>query len=77
MVGQILCIVLFLWSFSHSSAALELSPLKSDPYVGDLETLKEKKAVRILVSADLGFYYIQNGKPKGLSLSLFMSLNAI
>ncbi|MEF1307432.1 transporter substrate-binding domain-containing protein, partial [Vibrio owensii] len=50
----------------HTSAALELSPLKSDPYVGDLDTLKEKKAVRILVSADLGFYYIQNGKPKGI-----------
>lgn len=66
MVGKILCIVLCLWSFSHTSAALELSPLKSDPYVGDLDTLKEKKAVRILVSADLGFYYVQNGKPKGI-----------
>ncbi|WP_199437312.1 lytic transglycosylase F [Vibrio owensii] len=66
MVGKILCIVLCLWSFSHTSAALELSPLKSDPYVGDLDTLKEKKAVRILASADLGFYYIQNGKPKGI-----------
>ncbi|MFV8458483.1 transglycosylase SLT domain-containing protein [Vibrio owensii] len=66
MVGKLLCITLSLWSFSHSSSALELSPLKSEPYVGDLDTLKEKKAVRILVSADLGFYYIQNGKPKGI-----------
>lgn len=66
MMAKILCIVLSLWSFSFACSGLELSPLKSEPYVGDLDTLKEKKAIRILVSADLGFYYVQNGRPKGI-----------
>ncbi|MDG2996998.1 lytic transglycosylase F [Vibrio parahaemolyticus] len=74
MVSKVLCIILFLWAFSHISVALELSPLKSEPYVGDLEKLKEKKAIRILVSADLGFYYIQNGKPKGIISELIYEL---
>ncbi len=74
MVSKVLCIILFLWAFSHIGVALELSPLKSEPYVGDLEKLKEKKAIRILVSADLGFYYIQNGKPKGIISELIYEL---
>ncbi|MCC4222408.1 lytic transglycosylase F [Vibrio campbellii] len=74
MMSKVLCIALFLLSFSFSTPALELSPLRAEPYVGDLEVLKEKKAVRILVSADLGFYYIQNGKPKGIISELIHEL---
>ncbi|WP_155483723.1 transporter substrate-binding domain-containing protein, partial [Vibrio campbellii] len=74
MMGKVLCIALFLLSFSFSTPALELSPLRAEPYIGDLEVLKEKKAVRILVSADLGFYYIQNGKPKGIISELIHEL---
>ena len=32
--------------------------------MGDLDVLKTKGTVRVLVSADLGFYYIEDGKPK-------------
>ncbi|WP_370447480.1 transglycosylase SLT domain-containing protein [Vibrio ouci] len=52
--------------FSSSALALELSPLSSQPYVGDFEKLKKRGVVRVLVSADLGFYYIEGGKPKGI-----------
>ncbi|EDP58938.1 amino-acid abc transporter binding protein [Vibrio sp. AND4] len=74
IMTKLLCITLFLWAFSLASPALELSPLKSEPYVGDLEVLKQKKAVRILVSADLGFYYIQNGQPRGIISELIHEL---
>lgn len=46
--------------------ALELSPLAQVPYTGDLDSLKKKGTVRVLVSADLGFYYIEKGQPKGI-----------
>lgn len=52
--------------FSQFSHALELSPLSNKPYMGDLDVLKTKGTVRVLVSADLGFYYIEDGKPKGI-----------
>ena len=48
------------------SNALELSPLSNEPYQGDLDTLSKKGMVRVLVSADLGFYFIEDGKPKGI-----------
>lgn len=49
-----------------SSMALELSPLSAKPYLGDFPELKKRGVVRVLVSADLGFYYIEGGKPKGI-----------
>lgn len=52
--------------FTTGATALELSPLSSKPYLGDFEDLKKKGVIRVLVSADLGFYYIEGGKPKGI-----------
>ncbi|MFM2587298.1 transglycosylase SLT domain-containing protein [Vibrio sp. TBV020] len=52
--------------FSSVGLALELSPLSSQPYVGDFSELKKRGVIRVLVSADLGFYYIEGGKPKGI-----------
>lgn len=46
--------------------ALELTPLSNEPYTGDLDSLVEKRVIRVLVSADLGFYYIEKGQPKGI-----------
>nr|WP_299694643.1 lytic transglycosylase F [uncultured Vibrio sp.] len=40
--------------------------MSNKPYVGDLDVLKTKGTVRVLVSADLGFYYIEDGRPKGI-----------
>ncbi|CAH0527030.1 Membrane-bound lytic murein transglycosylase F [Vibrio hippocampi] len=51
-------------------SALELTPLGNTPYTGDLDTLVEKRVVRVLVSADLGFYYIEKGQPKGVGAEL-------
>ncbi|PMG32542.1 lytic transglycosylase F [Vibrio breoganii] len=51
---------------SFSTQALELSPLLSNTYTGDYKTLKDKGVVRALVSADLGFYYVEGGRPKGI-----------
>nr|WP_216611936.1 lytic transglycosylase F [Vibrio sp. RE86] len=52
--------------FTTGVAALELSPLSSKPYLGDFQDLKKRGVIRVLVSADLGFYYIEGGKPKGI-----------
>lgn len=46
--------------------ALELSPLSKEPYVGDFDRLSKRNVIRVLVSADLGFYYVEAGKPKGI-----------
>lgn len=61
-------VVLLAIALSYSSFvfSLELSPLSSQPYKGDFSELKKRGVVRVLVSADLGFYYIEGGKPKGI-----------
>lgn len=61
---------LCVWMTCFSSIALELIPLSSQPYTGDLDALVKKRVVRVLVSADLGFYYIENGQPKGVGAEL-------
>lgn len=58
--------ILLLLFIPNLVASLELSPLAQVPYVGDLDSLKKKGTVRVLVSADLGFYYIEKGQPKGI-----------
>ncbi|MCW0469200.1 hypothetical protein OH492_09550 [Vibrio chagasii] len=37
-----------------------------ESYVGDFWLWKEKGVVRVLVSGDIGFYHIENGKPKAI-----------
>ncbi|TKF44124.1 transporter substrate-binding domain-containing protein [Vibrio lentus] len=34
--------------------------------MGDFDALQKKGVVRVLVSGDVGFYHIENGKPKGI-----------
>ncbi|WP_194437602.1 lytic transglycosylase F [Vibrio fluminensis] len=50
--------------------ALSLTPLDRAPYFGDLNKLEKKGVIRVLVSADLGFYYIEQGQPKGILAEL-------
>ena len=57
-------IIIALVSFTANS--IELSPLSDKPYLGDWPVMKEKGVIRVLVSADLGFYYIDRGRPKGV-----------
>ena len=61
-----LLLVIVFVVFSLPLRALELSPLSNAPYTGDLDTLSEKRVLRVLVSADLGFYYIEKGQPRGI-----------
>lgn len=65
---SLLLITLLLWGQPASS--LTLSPLQQTPYLGDLPVLKKKGVIRILVAADLGFYYIEGGRPKGIIAEL-------
>ncbi|CAM3074527.1 lytic transglycosylase F [Vibrio rarus] len=51
---------------SLPTQALELSPLQKTAYSGDFDVIKEKGVVRALVAADLGFYYVEGGRPKGI-----------
>ncbi|MGB1320609.1 MAG: transglycosylase SLT domain-containing protein [Vibrio gallaecicus] len=64
-VSRLILLILIV-GFTPLLNALELSPLSNAPYVGDLDQLKKKGTVRVLVSADLGFYFIEDGKPKGI-----------
>lgn len=61
-----LLLLILMVVYVPTSNALELSPLSNEPYQGDLGTLSKKGMVRVLVSADLGFYFIEDGKPKGI-----------
>lgn len=67
---QFFALILMASSLSLSTYALELSPLTSKPYTGDLAVIEKKKVFRVLVSADLGFYYIEDGQPKGIVAEL-------
>lgn len=63
-----ICLSLLLASFS--AVGLTLSPLAGPTYTGDLAVLEKKRVIRVLVSADLGFYYIEDGLPKGIIAEL-------
>lgn len=69
MVRFLLFLSLF-WACFNQAWALSLSPLEKKPYFGDLPELEKRGAIRILVAADLGFYYIEGGKPKGILAEL-------
>ncbi|MDA9558141.1 lytic transglycosylase F [Vibrio sp.] len=59
-------LLLTILTFTSSAMALELSPFQQEPYTGDLDKLKKKGVLRVLVAEDLGFYYVENGRPKGI-----------
>jgi membrane-bound lytic murein transglycosylase MltF len=46
--------------------ALVLSPKSVTPHHGDFDEIVETGQLRVLVAADLGFYYIESGRPKGI-----------
>ncbi|MBW3697039.1 lytic transglycosylase F [Vibrio sp. T187] len=69
-VKKLLIILSILICAPFKLGALELSPLSKEPYTGDLDELTKKNIVRVLVSADLGFYYIEGGRPKGIIAEL-------
>lgn len=69
MPKRVLGIVIF-WVLSFWANAIELSPLSQKPYLGDWPALQAKGVIRVLVSADLGFYYIEGGRPKGIGAEL-------
>ncbi|ULN63082.1 transporter substrate-binding domain-containing protein [Vibrio gigantis] len=58
--------LIFLSIISKSAFGLELPDDVLESYVGDFSELREKGVVRVLVSGDMGFYHIENGKPKGI-----------
>lgn len=51
---------------SSVSGAFQITPQKYERYTGDLPVMEEKRVIRVLVAADLGFYYLDRGQPKGL-----------
>lgn len=55
---------------SSTALGLTLTPLTGPTYTGDLSVLEKKRVLRVLVSADLGFYYIEDGLPKGIIAEL-------
>ncbi|WP_425509203.1 transglycosylase SLT domain-containing protein [Vibrio ziniensis] len=61
---------LFFLLFTLPVSSIELSPLSDKPYIGDWPLLKEKGVIRVVVSADLGFYYVEAGRPKGIGAEL-------
>ncbi|KLV07024.1 amino acid ABC transporter substrate-binding protein [Photobacterium aquae] len=46
--------------------AFEIATIPEDKYTGDFSVMQDVGVIRILVAADLGFYYLDNGQPKGM-----------
>ncbi len=67
---KFLFFITFIQCGISSSHALALYPLSSSPYTGGLKTIEKKKVIRVLVAVDLGFYYIEDGQPKGILAEL-------
>ncbi|KII77411.1 lytic transglycosylase F [Vibrio renipiscarius] len=65
-----LSITLLLILLPLQAWAISLAPLQKEPHTGDLSVLEKKGLIRVLVSADLGFYYIEAGQPKGIIAEL-------
>ncbi|CDT86133.1 Amino-acid abc transporter binding protein (modular protein) [Vibrio coralliirubri] len=59
-------VLVFLSLISKSTLGFEIPDNALESYVGDFSALREKGVVRVLVSGDMGFYHIENGKPKGI-----------
>ena len=59
-----LCLLLV----SFQTHAVQLAPLSGSEYVGDLAELEKKRVLRVLVAADLGFYYIEDGITKASTI---------
>ncbi|MBC7004395.1 lytic transglycosylase F [Photobacterium sp. BZF1] len=51
---------------SSVCGAFQITPQKYERYTGDLPVMEEERVIRVLVAADLGFYYLDRGQPKGL-----------
>ena len=66
-----LCLLLI----SFHTHAIQLAPLNGSEYVGDLAVLEKKRVLRVLVAADLGFYYIEDGITKGIVADLLQHFN--
>ncbi|WP_375320351.1 transglycosylase SLT domain-containing protein [Aliivibrio logei] len=60
---KLIFILLFLPNIVLS---IELAPLTNTSYLGDFDSLKKKGVIRVLVSTELGFYQIIDGKPIGI-----------
>jgi len=69
-MSRVVLSLVLIWFSISSASALSLSPLQKEPYFGDLPELESKGVIRVLVSADLGFYYVEDGKPKGILAEL-------
>lgn len=52
--------------FATPTHGFEIAPfITKDRFTGDWDTIKKHGVLRVLVSADLGFYYLDNGHPEG------------
>ncbi|GAL04197.1 transglycosylase Slt family [Photobacterium aphoticum] len=54
------------------SLAFEVAPLPPEKYTGDLPVMQEHGTIRVLVAADLGFYYLDRGRPKGMTSEMLL-----
>ena len=52
--------------------SIELAPISHSSYLGDYNELEKKGVIRILVSVEVGFYQVSDGKPIGI-ISEFLS----
>ncbi|WGS59265.1 transglycosylase SLT domain-containing protein [Vibrio lentus] len=59
-------VLVFISIISKSAFGFEVPDNAHKSYIGDFDVLQKKGVVRVLVSGDVGFYHIENGKPKGI-----------
>lgn len=62
----IIAIMISIVFVTTSANAIEISPIPTIRHTGDLNAIKDEGVIRVLVAADLGFYYLDKGRPKGV-----------
>ncbi|MGR5078229.1 transglycosylase SLT domain-containing protein [Photobacterium swingsii] len=62
----IILLLISITLLTTTAKAIEISPIPTVRHTGDLNTIKDEGVIRVLVAADLGFYYLDKGKPKGV-----------
>ncbi|MGF1725592.1 transglycosylase SLT domain-containing protein [Photobacterium nomapromontoriensis] len=60
------CLLLLFLILAGYSNGFEVTPMADERYTGDLPAMADHGVIRVLVAADLGFYYLDRGQPKGV-----------
>ncbi|MCZ8486609.1 hypothetical protein O9993_18710 [Vibrio lentus] len=67
--------MVFISIISKSAFGFEVPDNAHKSYIGDFDAAEKVNVVRVLVSGDVGFIILENGKPKGILAEQITTFN--